>query len=374
MTGKKLIIMAVTLIVLVTVAVIQKKNTGLSKPAEKKNDTTLLEGIDLNSITSVEIINGSNNVVITKKDGKWVIPSLYNYPADFNKLAGVIQRTSQLKLGSPVPVGNIDKAEFGLDDNTRHIILKADKKEIITIDVGAGRNASKTAGWANQHFIKIKGNDAIYLVDNDFQAFSDDAGNWIKKEIFNVNSSDIVAVNTENIKLKLNGTDWQLEDLKDNEELITSEADKLRSALQYLNCITIADNTKTDKELGFDSPTSYTATTKDGLVYSVKTGKTGDSGRYARFTVEYNKPSKPSAPDKDADDDKKAAYEKELEQYQTAVAAGKEKADKLNSSLNGWTYVLNNYNAERFIISRDKLVKEKEPPKEKKADTEKPQD
>lgn len=127
-------------------------------------------------------------------------------------------------------------------------------------------------------------------------------------------------------------------------------------------------------DLGFDSPSTYTAETKDGIVYTATIGNATDNGRYARFAVQYNKPKTPNRPDKDAPDDKKAAYEKALEQYKETVATNEEKVQKLNNKLSNWTYILNNYKAETFIMTRDKLVKTKEPPKEKKADTTKHQD
>ncbi len=359
--------MAIVLIVLASIAVVQKKSSDLHRTKKVNADKTLLENIDLNTITELDIIDGSNKITVAKNDEVWKVTSLYNYPADFQKLATSIQRTSQVKLGEPVPAGNIDKSEFGLDKNAKQIILKAGNKKILALKVGVSRDASKTVGWANQRFITKSGDDSIYLVNDDFGYFLTNNEGWIKKDLLKVNSGDIVAITSKDIKLKLNGTDWKLDGIKKNQELDTSKLSKLKSVLQYLSCKSIADPAKSENDIGMDNPEIYTATTKDGFTYTVKTGKPNDEGDvYAQFAVKYDRPTVPSKPEKDAADDKKTAYENELKQYNETVAANEKKATELNDRLSRWTYILDKYQAEAFLLTHEKLVKEKEKKSDRK--------
>lgn len=359
----------ITLVALVTIAVIQKQTKNQSHQKKTNKEITLLTGIDLNTITGIEVQEGSNSVSLTKKDGTWSVVSLYNYPADFRKLADAVQSCSQVKTDTVIRSKNISAAEFGLDNTAKHISMKSNNKEILAINVGKSRDASKTTGWSNQHFINKSGLDSIFLVDYNFRQFTANSADWIKKDILNITSSDIVAVETGDIKLQLKGSDWILPDLNKQEELKSEEASKLRSALQYLNCITIANPTAPNVELGFDNPMVYKAETKDGFTYTIALGKKTDQGRYARLSATYKKPAKPIAPGKDADDSKKETYEKELNEYNTATANNENKANEFKEIQSKWTYIIDNSKADTLLLTRDKLIQEKEPQKEVKQDT-----
>ncbi len=362
MTAKKLTIMAVIFLALAIIAVVQKHH---NIPQHKTITTTLFDGIDLNTVTGIEISQGTNSVTLTKKDGKWEVASLYNYPTDFKRLANAIRTTADLKTDTPVPSGNIKMSEFGLGKSAKHITLKKGNENILTIDVGDARDASKTTGWANQHFIKKSGDDTVYLVNSDFRIFDANANRWIETKLLDINSGDITEIKTDNVTLKLEGTDWKLPDLKEQEELKSTEANSMRGALQYLTCTTIANPAKTDKELGFDKPITFTATTKDGITYKILLGnEAGNNGRYVRISASYIKPATPEAPAKDAKDDVVKEYKAKLDKYNTTVAANEDKVKKINEKLSKWTYIIPNYKAETMLKKREDIVKAKEQKKE----------
>jgi hypothetical protein len=323
MNSKKLIGMAIALAVLAGIAVMQKQGGKKSRPAAADSGATLFQGLELNLVDGLQITKGSNSVVLAKQDGKWVVGSLYNYPADFGKLADALRAAAEVKLGSPVRASNVDASEYGLDD-AKSVVLKTGGKEAVGVEVGARREASETAGWANQHFVRRKGKDDVFLVDYDFRPFTEQSRDWIDKELVNVKSADIVSVRAGDVELKVDGADWKLADLDAaTEEFQSSEANKLRMALQYLNCTTVADPAKSDADLGFTNAVVYTAATTNKS-YTVSVGGEGDGGRYVR--LEGDVPEK----------------------------------------VQGWTYVISTYDANDFLIPRDKLVKPKEEAEQEK--------
>ncbi|MCF7848061.1 MAG: DUF4340 domain-containing protein [Kiritimatiellales bacterium] len=328
MNKKKLIGLAVALAVLVLLALVQQGGK-LPKSVEKtkKIGETMLEGIDLNAVAKVGISQGSNSVELAKQEGKWVVKSLFNYPADFPKLAEGLRQLAQVKSGSPVRASNVDPSEFGLDDDAKMVVLSSAAGETLaSLEVGARREASREAGWANQHFVRLGGNDAVLLVDHDFREFAESSNDWIKRELLNIPSDDVVSVKVSGMELKVDGADWKLVGLnEETEELQNSEADKLRRALSFLNCTSVADPAKSDKDLGFDSPVEYVAETKSTNTCTVVIGGEADGGRYARITAS---------------------------------------DEELNKKLSGWTYIISNYDADDMLLTRDKLVKEKEKPAE----------
>ncbi len=368
MTMKKLIGMTVILVLLAAAAVWQRKGQEARIRPPSAGNTTLLQGLDLNEITQMDVTQSSNHVALVKKNGQWVVESLYGYPADFDRLAGALRKMADVKTGNSVRAGNVAASEFGLDDTAKTITLKTgDGKSAAVVTVGARRKASESAGWADQFFVRNTGSDNIYLVDYDFRPFSEKPADWISKELLKVSSDDIVSVKEGDVALKMDGADWTLTDLnKTTEELQKPEANKLRSALQYFSCTTVADPAKTDAELGFDKPSTYVAQTKDGFTYTVKLGSKTDKGRYVRLAANYTRPAPPAEPADKTDKAKKEAYSKELNAFNNTTAANAVKADKLNAKLSKWTYVVSDYTAENLMMTRDKLVKAKEELKKSK--------
>ncbi|VGO20211.1 DUF4340 domain-containing protein [Pontiella sulfatireligans] len=360
MNGKKIIGMGAALVVLVLIAAMQQRGKT-TRPGKGGKDATLLAGIDLNAMTALDVTVGSNRVALVKKDGKWGVGSLYGYPVDFDKLADAMRKAAEIKLGQPIRAGNVEASEFGLGEKAKKMVLKAGGKTVAALDVGARREASETAGWASQHFVKKDDGAAIYLVDYDFRPFSEKPEDWIKQQLLNVRSADIVSVKAGDVELKADGADWKLADLDEaTEEFESTEANKLRMALQYLNCKTVADPAKTDAELGFANAVAYTAQTKDGFTYIATLGGEPDGDRYARFAVAYTKPAAPVAPGADADQEKKDAFQKRQDAFNKTCAANEKTVADLNGTLSGWTYVITSSDATDFLIGRDKLVKEKE--------------
>ena len=316
MSAKKLISMAVALIVLTAVALMQQSG-GKKHAAQAVEPTLLFQGLELNSITHVEISQGLDRVALAKSDGTWKVESLYDYPADFDKLAQALHAASEIETGRPIRSANVATSEYGFD-NAKIIVLKSGDKEAIKLEVGAQREASREAGWANQHFVRKNGNDDIYLVDYDFRPFTTESDNWIDTELMNISSSDIVSVKTADAELKEDAGKWTIIGLnEETEELQTAEANKLRSALQYLNCTSVADPDKSDADLGFNNPTAYTASTTNKTI-TVTVGNQTDGGRYIQLSGD--------VPEK----------------------------------LTEWTYVVSNYKADNLLINRGNLVKEKE--------------
>ncbi len=318
MNAKKLMAMMVVLLLLGGVALIQRQGAAKRHPAPA-GETTLLQGVELNALDGLSVAAGSNTVALAKREGIWRVDSLYGYPADFSKLAEALRSAARVELGKPVRSAHVDASEFGFDD-ARSIVLESTGKEVARVEVGARREASDTAGWANQHFVRRNGGAEIYLVDYDFRPFSEEAVEWLDRKLLDVSPAEIVAVKAGGIELKVDGTEWTLAGLdRESEELQPSEASRIRSALQRLECTGVADPNLSDADLGFTNATLFTASTTN-LTYVVEVGGPAEHGRYVHFSGD---------------------------------APGK---------LFGWTYVVSDNDANDFLVSRDQLVKAKEPP------------
>lgn len=319
MTLKKLIGMAVALAVLVGMAWVQQKGNKKRRVSSSLDpETTLLQGIDLNQITAVKIQSGTNSVLLEKSEGQWGVSSLYGYPANFDKLASSLRTSAELKLGAPARTENVAESEYGFGANSKMLTLSVGGKTT-SIEVGGRREGSREVRWANQHFIRKDGMPEIYLVDSDFSAFNVDSAEWIDKELLNISSSAIMEVNVGDVALKVDGSKWTLTDLDaETEELQEGEANKLRNALQYFNCMTVADPSQLDAELGFTNAVVYTASTTNET-YTVTVGGEADDARYVRLSGD------------------------------------------VPERLKNWTYVVSLREVNDLLLTRDQLVTAKEP-------------
>lgn len=350
MNRNQLIGMLLTLGVLTGVVIHQKKDTNRDLEVGK-SDKMLLAGIDLNAVNGLEVSLGTNGVHLVKKDGHWLAADLSDYPVDFDRLAQAVRAAANVKLGRPVRSGNMDEAEFGFGPESRRITFKTGSKTMATLEVGAQRAAANEADWSEQYFIRQAGDDAIYLADYNFRPFSAKEVDWIDQLLMDVHAQEIVSVQAGALQFKLEDNNWSLAGLDaEKEELQSAEANKSRSALQYVRCQTIADKHLSEAELGFDQPEKYVAETKDGFAYSVLLGAETAGDRYARFSVSYTRPAGPSD---DASQTAKEAFNKSCNDNEA-------KAAKLNGRLTGWTYVISASKAAEMLPDREKLVKTKE--------------
>ena len=130
--------------------------------------------------------------------------------------------------------------------------------------------------------------------------------------------------------------------LGEKEELDTSKTYSLDSALSYLDLTNVADPKLTEAELGFATGAVYTATLKNGTVYTAKTGGTATgSDRWLKVSAAFIPVGT------------NATENAKLEQA----------VKDFNAKVGKWTYSVSSYSADNMAKSRKDLVKAKEEPK-----------
>ncbi len=325
MTAKKLVGMGYVLLLLVAIAVVQHYRTQSLHSAQKPQRGKMFDGLDLNTVTAIDIATSTNTVSLVKTDGEWKVESLFGYPADFERLKNRIRAVANVDLGHPVRTGNLDDSEYGFGSGAKYIVLKAGETLAAKIEVGARRQGSGS-GYIAQFFIRIDDAPEIYQVNYEFDAFPDVSADWINPRLINVPSASVASIRTGNVDLSLVDGEWELAGLDpETEELDVAAVGALRSALLGLSCIGVADPALSDAELGFDSAFEVSLETTAGVAYRISLGAETDRGdRYARVAVDST--------------------------AQT-VAAPEE--------VSGWTYIVAQDDAAQLMVDRARLVREK---------------
>ncbi len=374
MKNKNIIILILAAVGLSAIAYLTSHKNSPKPPAQMGKK--LMQGINLDDIAKISMIatNGATTTIARSGDS-WGVKETYNYPADFDRLRRAVVSLGDVKIERVLELSDRQKADMHISDKSPRIQFR-DKdnkllKEIWLGDLREGNaaNAGPYGAMPTGRFISTDNGKTVIVVSETFYSFDNPSPkNWLDRKVCSLAAPDINSItvtrpNEPKIEIK-RGTDNKLEltGLKPDEESVQNNLSSLENALSYMNIDDVASPKLDDKTIGLDKPIIYQAETKDHLLYEVKVGaklKDGNN-RYARISVKYIGPDKPSTPkdeksDKKKKDDQQAAIKAEADK----IAKAKQKAEELNKKLASWTYVIPSYIADNLTKKRSDLVKAK---------------
>ena len=408
MNSKTIVKLLIALLVLGGIAWYTQQEPGKdADPSANgiRNGDEVLADLELNDITRIEIAGPDGTNTVANKDGNWVVDSLHDFPADFDKVRDNIIEWSETKVGD-VPRGG-DDAEYGLSDTATTVIMKDQAgKTLATLLVGEARERKGAQFGGNDgRYIKVD-DSPVLLVDSNFDALPSQSEDWITKDLLNIQSADITAVTIQgtNGTVTVDTKDssaYVVNGLAEDEETTTANAGRAHRALQNLRFNSVANPSTDDTSLGLDKATVFTAKTKAGIDYLVHVGnESSDGNRYARIDATYIAPPAPTRaaaellvpPDPEPEEatektdegstdsdagadaestDEEQAPEKTREEkvteklaeltktHEKAVSDANEKVEALTDK-KAWTYVLDSLDVEPLRFNRSELVSKKE--------------
>ncbi len=348
MTTKTIVILSCAAAVLGTAA--WCLNSGKKMRAPSLVGEKVLPAFDMAEVSKIEI-GGAKKVSLEAGEKGWVVKSLYGYPADVTKIREQLLKLTELKVGQ---VANGKK----LENPVLIDIQDAKGKALASLPMGPAHTAKPRGqvamfgggGYPDGRYVGYKGKTV--LVKEALEAFDGDVKKWLDTRIASVSASDVTAVKftqgKEELQLTRKDGKWELAGLGAKEELDASKTYSLDGALSYLDFSDVANPKSTDAELGFTTGAVYTATLKNGAVYTAKVGGKHGADRWVRLSAAFTP--------KGTNATENAAVEKTVKEF--------------NDKVGKWTYAVSSYSADAMTKRRADLVKAKEPPK--KAEAEKP--
>lgn len=388
MKGKQLIILIVVAAALAGLAVMTSRKEQ-QVTARVAIGSKVMPGLAtrLNDIKTVAIETPAATTQVARIDGVWRVPGKYNYPADFGKLRGLLNRLAELKAlqalrTTPVERGDLrllTDADTGATNTaTRATTLRfldKDARTITSLHLGKNRNRPAPegqegpgGGYPDSRFV-MTDMGQVLLVGETLQEADSRDKDWLDMDFLNVNSADIVAIQvtgSTNGDLQLSrpasGGEMELTTaIPSGKEVDSSKLGRTGSALGYLRFEDVADPALTRETTGLAKPVTYQARTAKGEIYTLRIGKgTGSDNYYASVNVAFEAPPAPASPATGTN----------------AVAAAKAQADAnartaeavklLNGKLSPWTYVLSQYSVEALTMGLGDVLKDK--PKDEKKD------
>jgi len=223
------------------------------------------------------------NFKVAQINNRWSIPSHENYPADAKdhlaQAATSLIGLTVLDVASESPsqeevalYGVVEPDENTIKSSTRGIgkrVIFRDRDDKVLADLIIG---NKVPDKEELRYVRIKGQDPVYVVKLSDDKFSSEFGDWIEKDLLKLNPWDIKDVQIHdysfdsvtgtlaprsqivlgyddlgNPRWKLiqnlmfdgdQGT-WKPQSLAENEELDTSKLDSMRTALDDLKIVDV---------------------------------------------------------------------------------------------------------------------------------------
>ena len=263
--NKKTLTFATIAIVLVVLAFIMSLRKITPEAFLDQGEKFFPEFTDPNSARSLEVITYNEATgsaypfKVTFTDGRWVIPSHHNYPADAEKrlaetAAGIIQLTKDDFRSDNVAdhelcgvIDPIDETLPGLSGRGKRVTIRGQNENILA-DIIIGKEVPRREGY---HFVRLPDQKRIYAakVDVDISSkFSD----WIETDLMKINKNDIVkfisndySINerTRQIDLRdkliltLEDSIWSANKMKSGEKVDKTEIQNLLGTLDELSIV-----------------------------------------------------------------------------------------------------------------------------------------
>ncbi|MCS7054928.1 MAG: DUF4340 domain-containing protein [Thermoflexales bacterium] len=223
-------------------------------------------------------------VAIAKKDGRWVLPEIEDFPVNETKVTELLDKLAAVQVGQPVATTATSHARLQVSEEnfTRRVDLTTSAGER-TIFLGSARGGSS--------HVRLGGSDDVYLTPK-LATFdiSGDLPNWINTIYFTSTQDSIGRVAITNVtgtlQFSRNVSDvWEFQGLATGETFNPSRLETILSRVSSLYMIRPLGKTA-KPEYGMDRPTAIlTLTLKSdlsGLAPLVLTigAKDGDENAY----------------------------------------------------------------------------------------------
>src|SRR5579871_3827461 len=197
---------------------------GPGKGASAKEPLLIFDAAAVDGIAIDE--TGANSVTLARRDGTWMLPELLSFPADSQKVDGLLAKLAQLKKGWPVAASSEAAERFKVTDasHERRIVLKKGDKVLGELLLG-------TSPSFRLVHARVRGDSNVYNV-----AFANyDAGSrnedWLKRDIIAIPDDKIASIGIGDVTLERKDGKYAVTGLASDEKQKDSEVWRLAGAV-----------------------------------------------------------------------------------------------------------------------------------------------
>ena len=236
--------------------------------ASIRPDTPLLN-LDKAEVDRLEIQGDEDKgVVLRKSEEDWTLSEHFGFPADKNKINGLLTSLKGLKHGMPVATtaGAIKRFKVADDAFERRITLAKGSDELATVFLGTSPGMRRVHARSSQ-------DDAVFSVQFAAHEAPFEAKDWEDKEVLQIPESEIERIQVSGLTLVRQETDkdketssktdgektgkktsgWRAESLEADESLNTEEVETLVRKLANLRIGRVL-SLKVEEKYGLNAP------------------------------------------------------------------------------------------------------------------------
>ncbi len=256
----------------------------------------LLKGLQASQVASIAIREPKGAITVTRKGERWTIAERDDFPADYDKVRDFVLKAIALKIGQSEAIGDKDRARLLLDaGGTAVEFLGADGKPLARLTAGKKyfkaepENPEKATG--DGRYVALPGEEKrVYVISDPLAQASTRTADWVSRagfEVEKVKTLELRAADGEgwNIERAGDNADWKLAGIRSGEKLEITKANAAGYTFARLEIADVAPKDAKPEVTGLAKPTVVTATTFDGLGYTLTLGKLEGDNYYATLQI-----------------------------------------------------------------------------------------
>lgn len=382
---KKSVILLIVLAGILGIAYYKKneRNSRLNRStASVKMRELLLPDLDINGIKKIHIKEGNSESTLTVQNDTWVVAERGGYPVNKETLQQVLMSLKYEKIKAGRRIGKDSWGKVGVNSpgdatatGTGTLVELFDDKGAlkhsfvlggtVTSSGGKSDEMSMFSGPSGNRFVRIKDEDTLWEVGNQFSELSTRADSWLQKSFIDVQKIKSVEVTAATpadswkaYRADENATEFLLEGAKPGEKIDSGKA----TLASLLSSPTFTDvKAKDTAAATMKGAVKAKITTFDGFTYNVEVAKLKIDNAdkyYLTLAVTADLP-KERAPVKDEKPEDKKKNDDAF------ASEKKSKEEKLanEKQYEGWVYEVSEYTVSTLLKKRSEILAEpsKEP-------------
>jgi len=350
MSNKKLIILGFVAAIMVVLAVLQPRISSKPK-GESSGPEYLIQGLDPAAIGSIVIGSGDDEVILKRKEGRFVVVNKNNYPAKSREINEIITSCLDIRTSELYTSDESVHKDLGVTEEEAQSVvrfLKRDSSLLTGVVIGKAREMGRGT------FVRRLTDDNVY-VSFEQTMVRDRAMSYIEQELLSLDREDIesvtVTVSGENYTLKRDedGKMVLAEELSEGRKLKSDEADKVTFALTNLRFTDVKSTASS--EGGHSFVDAYLCRLKDSTVYTLQIAKKDDK-TFIMCGAEFT--------DKTPVTKESGVESEEQLKKKEAKLLARDAAEAFSTRCKGWIYEIPDYCAKELMKGLPELVEEPE--------------
>lgn len=349
----------------------------------KKDDTTTTGGggvgakvieLPVNDVAAILIQSASGKLGLAKKDDVWTVEERAGYPANFERVHGLLMKLWELKTVQEVKVGASQFARLELAEPLAGTAVKIDFKDKDGKSLGAlllGKKHMKSSdggGFGGPgefpagRYVMQPGGSRVSLVSETLDEIEAKPESWLARDFFKIDSVSAITLagTTDAQKWKVtreNTTaEWKLDGAKPEEKADAAKVSTAATAFQNPTFTDVLAPDAKPEAHGLDKPAVVTIETFDGFTYVLKIGKL-ENGNAPVMVEVSGKFATERTPGKDEKEEDKKRLD---EEFKTKIKGFEEKL-AAEKKFEGRAFLVAQFTIEQIVRDRSALLAEKKP-------------